>query len=65
MVGNGGVVLHPLTPQLRANCCLMIDFRDIEFVPSSHELLSAKDEDAKRRGRERLEKDINALVQEA
>lgn len=65
MAGNGGVVLHPSTPQLRANCRLMIDFINAKFVPSFYELLSAKDEDAKRRGRERLQRDINALVQEA
>ncbi|KAK4197468.1 putative glutathione S-transferase [Triangularia verruculosa] len=57
--------LLPTIPRLKANCRLWIEFINSRIVPSFYLVLSATEEEAKRRAAEKLQRDIAELVQAA
>ncbi|KAK0672822.1 putative glutathione S-transferase [Cercophora samala] len=63
--GTGNILLLPTNARLKANCRLWIEFINSRIVPSFYLVLSATEEEAKRRAAEKLVRDIAELVQHA
>ncbi|KAK3941874.1 hypothetical protein QBC46DRAFT_310712 [Diplogelasinospora grovesii] len=57
--------LHPTDPRLRANCRLWIDMINTKLVPSFYSLLKSTTPESQVEARDRLKKDLTALVQAA